>query len=138
MKKATQARLEFAHRDLVAARLLSGNEYVSNAVLFHSQQCVEKCLRALLEECRVPVPHVHSVDKLCALIEEEGTSIPLDEKELDPVDAVYILRSKDIRLWNIWPGISMGCMADLRPCHRISGTRLIFADQRSRYLWVKP
>jgi len=91
MKKATHAWLEFAHRDLEAARLLLGNEYVSNAVLFHSQQCVEKCVKALLEEGGVPVPHVHSVVKLSALLEEEGkTSISLDEEELDLVDAVYI------------------------------------------------
>lgn len=91
MKKATQAWLEFAHRDLEAAKLLAENEYVSNAVLFHSQQCVEKCLKALLEESGVPVPHIHSVVKLSALLQEEGkTSISLDEDELDLVDAVYI------------------------------------------------
>jgi HEPN domain-containing protein len=50
MKKATEAWLDFAHRDLEAAKLLVDHEYVSNAVLFHSQQCLEKCLKALLEE----------------------------------------------------------------------------------------
>lgn len=91
MKKATQAWLEFAHRDLEAAKLLAGNEYVSNAVLFHSQQCVEKCLKALLEESGTPVPHIHNVVKLAALLEEEGKIlVALDEEELDLVDAVYI------------------------------------------------
>ena len=52
MKKTTRAWVDFAHRDLEAARLLADNEYVSNAVLFHSQQCVEKCLKALLEQNR--------------------------------------------------------------------------------------
>ena len=42
MKKATRAWLEFAHWDLEAARLLAGNEYLSNVVLFHSQQCVDR------------------------------------------------------------------------------------------------
>ncbi|MFQ5842630.1 MAG: HEPN domain-containing protein [Thermodesulfobacteriota bacterium] len=59
MKKAAEAWLDFAHRDLEAAKLLVDHEYVSNAVLFHSQQCVEKCLKALLEEADVPVPHLH-------------------------------------------------------------------------------
>jgi len=91
MKKATRAWLEFAHRDLEAARLLADNEYLSNAVLFHSQQCVEKCLKALLEENGVLVPHIHSVVRLNALLEEGGKlSISLDEDELDLVDAVYI------------------------------------------------
>jgi HEPN domain-containing protein len=57
MKKATKSWLDFAHRDLEAAKILVDNEYVSNVVLFHSQQCVEKCLKALLEENGVPVPH---------------------------------------------------------------------------------
>jgi HEPN domain-containing protein len=91
MKKATRAWLEFAHRDLEAARLLAGNEYLSNAVLFHSQQCVEESLKALLEENGVPVPHIHNIVKLSALLQEEGKiSISLDEDELDLVDAVYI------------------------------------------------
>ena len=91
MKKATRAWLEFAHRDLEAARLLAGNEYLSNAVLFHSQQCVEKSLKALLEENGVRVPHIHNIVKLSALLEEErNISISLDEDELDLVDAVYI------------------------------------------------
>ena len=58
MKNGTKTWLEFAHRDLEAAKLLVGNEYLANVVLFHSQQCVEKCLKALLEESSVPIPHV--------------------------------------------------------------------------------
>jgi HEPN domain-containing protein len=91
MKKATEAWLDFAHRDLEAAKLLVDHEYVSNAVLFHSQQCVEKCLKALLEEADVPAPHLHSIVKLHSLLNEEaGISFSLDEDELDLLDAVYI------------------------------------------------
>jgi HEPN domain-containing protein len=92
MKKATEAWLDFAHRDLEPAKLLVDHEYVSNAVLFHSQQCVEKCLKALLEEADVPVPHLHnSIVKLHPfLLEEAGISLSLDEDELDLLDAVYI------------------------------------------------
>lgn len=91
MKKTTRAWVDFAHRDLEAARLLADNEYVSNAVLFHSQQCVEKCLKALLEQNRVPVPHIHSVVKLHSVLKEEAEiSLSLKDDELDLVDAVYI------------------------------------------------
>jgi len=91
MKRATKEWLDFADRDLEAARLLVDNEYVSNAVLFHCQQCVEKCLKTLLEENDIPVPHIHHVVKLYSLLKEK-TSIPLivSEDELDLVDAVYI------------------------------------------------
>ena len=91
MKKTTKAWVDFAHRDLEAARLLADNEYVSNAVLFHSQQCVEKCLKALLEQNRVPVPHIHSVVKLHSVLKKEAEiSLSLKDDELDLVDAVYI------------------------------------------------
>ncbi len=91
MKKGTKAWLDFAHRDLESSRLLVDNEYVSNVVLFHAQQCVEKCLKALLEENGVLVPHIHSVVKLHSLVTEKaGISLTLDEDEFDLVDAVYI------------------------------------------------
>jgi HEPN domain-containing protein len=91
MKKGTKAWLDFAHRDLESSRLLVDSEYVSNVVLFHAQQCVEKCLKALLEENGVLVPHIHSVVKLHSLVTEKaGISLTLEEDELDLVDAVYI------------------------------------------------
>ena len=91
MRRGTKLWLDFADRDLEAARLLVDNEYVSNAVLFHSQQCVEKCLKALLEENHIPVPHVHNVLKLYSLLKENSPiSLSVSEDELDLVDAVYI------------------------------------------------
>jgi len=91
MKKGTKEWLDFANRDLEAARLLVDNEYVSNAVLFHCQQCVEKCLKALLEESGIVVPHIHNVVKLHSLLKENSpVSLLVTEDELDLVDAVYI------------------------------------------------
>jgi HEPN domain-containing protein len=50
MKKGTMEWLEFARRDLEAARILLNSNYLANIVMFHSQQCIEKCLKAFLEE----------------------------------------------------------------------------------------
>jgi HEPN domain-containing protein len=91
MKRATKEWLDFADRDLEVARLLVDNEYVSNAELFHCQQCVEKCLKALLEENNIPVPHIHTMVKLHSLLKENSPiSLSVTEDELDLVDAVYI------------------------------------------------
>ena len=91
MKKGTKEWLDFADRDLEAARILAESEYVSNAVLFHCQQCVEKWLKALLEESGIPVPHIHNVVKLHSLLKESSSeSFPMTEDDLDLVDAVYI------------------------------------------------
>ena len=72
MKSGTKLWLDFADRDLEAARLLVDNEYLSNTVLFHCQQCVEKCLKALLEDNHIPVPRIHNVLKLHSLLKENA------------------------------------------------------------------
>ncbi len=91
MKKGTKEWLEFAKRDLEAAKILVKNEYVANTVLFHSQQCIEKCLKAYMEENSIPIPKIHSVVKLHALITEHTEiSLSVSEEDLDLVDLVYI------------------------------------------------
>ncbi len=75
MMKRTTAWLEFADRDLEASKKLANHEYLANIVIFHSQQCVEKCLKAILEEHNQDFPKIHGVTKLY---------------ELDLVDNVYI------------------------------------------------
>jgi HEPN domain-containing protein len=91
MKRATKEWFDLADKDLEVARLLVDNEYVSNAILFRCQQCVEKCLKALLEENHIPVSHIHTVVKLHSLLKEKSPiSLSVTEDELDLVDAVYI------------------------------------------------
>jgi HEPN domain-containing protein len=91
MKKATKAWMEYSGRDLEAARILLRDEYVANVVIFHSQQCVEKCLKALLEENSIVIPKTHSIVKLHSLIPEHiRKRLSLEEEELDLIDIVYI------------------------------------------------
>jgi HEPN domain-containing protein len=90
MREAAAAWMAFASRDLEAARLLVGNEYVANVVSFHAQQCVEKCLKALLEETGADIPRIHSIVKLLDLLSAETQqSLGIDEEDLDLVDSVY-------------------------------------------------
>lgn len=91
MKMGTAEWLEFAKRDLEAARILLDSSYLANVVLFHSQQCIEKCLKAYLEENAVKIPKIHNVVKLYAMIPEyDRVSLDIREDELDKVDLVYI------------------------------------------------
>jgi len=53
--------IDFADRDLEAAKSLLENEYLANVVLFHCQQCIEKCLKAILEENNVEVPKIQLI-----------------------------------------------------------------------------
>jgi len=91
MKKGTQAWLEFAARDLEAARKLLDDEYIANIVLFHSQQCVEKSFKAILEEHNQKIPRIHGVTRLYALITKNtDITLPVTGDELDFIDDVYI------------------------------------------------
>jgi HEPN domain-containing protein len=91
MKEQTRAWLEFAARDIEAAKKLAEDEYLANVVLFHSQQCVEKCLKAFLEEHGQNVPKIHGVNKLHTLVAENtGIALPVTDDELDLIDDVYI------------------------------------------------
>ncbi|MGR3178564.1 MAG: HEPN domain-containing protein [Candidatus Anammoxibacter sp.] len=84
MNKNTNAWLDFAARDLQAARKLVNDEYIANIVLFHSQQCIEKCMKAFLEEYNLNVPKIHGVVKLNELIKENTKIIlPVTDDELD-------------------------------------------------------
>lgn len=91
MKDKTKAWLEFAARDIEAARKLADDEYLANVVLFHSQQCVEKCLKTVLEEYNQNVPKIHGVTKLYALIAEKTeVRLPVTDDQLDFIDDIYI------------------------------------------------
>lgn len=91
MKPGTRNWLEFADRDISAARALQHNDYVANVVLFHCQQCVEKCLKAILEEKEIEVPKIHSVVRLYGIIcEKVPLTIKLDDSHLNLIDDIYI------------------------------------------------
>lgn len=91
MKKGTREWLDFAERDLEAAKTLVNNSYFANIVLFHSQQCIEKCFKAFLEEYGIKIPKIHSVVRLYSMIANDiKVSLAVKEDELDIVDLVYI------------------------------------------------
>ena len=91
MKKSTSAWIELASRDLEAARKLLPEEYLANIVLFHTQQCIEKCMKGILEEKNLTVPKIHGVIKLYELIlKNTNITLPITDDELDLIDDVYI------------------------------------------------
>lgn len=91
MKDGAKSWIAFADRDLEAAKSLLENEYVANVVLFHCQQCIEKCLKAILEEHEMQIPKIHSVVRLFGIITENiELKIKIDEDALNLVDDIYV------------------------------------------------
>jgi HEPN domain-containing protein len=70
MKAETKEWVRFAEEDFDVASALMRRRArtAANAIGFHCQQCVEKYLKARLEEASLPVPKVHSLTALLGLL----------------------------------------------------------------------
>jgi HEPN domain-containing protein len=68
MKPLTLEWVEKAEADFQAAEWLLGSPApVLDAITFHAQQCVEKYLKAGLQEAAIPIPKTHDLEKLLDL-----------------------------------------------------------------------
>ena len=52
----------------VAQQVLQGQNPVNDAICFHAQQCIEKYLKAWLQEADIPFPRTHDLQELLNLI----------------------------------------------------------------------
>jgi len=89
MKAATKEWIQYADQDLKAAEFILADESLASVSAFHSQQTVEKCLKALLEEKEMNIPKTHDLEKLAARV-QEGWGISFEDKQLLVLNTVYI------------------------------------------------
>jgi HEPN domain-containing protein len=83
-----QEWLKAAVADLQTIEEIINNEHLTHIVAFHSQQCVEKSIKALLEWYEIDIPKIHSVLRLSKIIQEY---LIIDDKDmLDELDKLYI------------------------------------------------
>lgn len=74
MTKITQEWISKAEEDyLVATRELKANPPALDAVCFHAQQCVEKYMKAILQENEIEFEKIHDLD---VLLQRCGGFIP--------------------------------------------------------------
>ncbi len=91
MKSVVQEWLTLARQDLKSAERLLNVDDLANVVLFHSQQCVEKTLKACLEQCEINPPKIHNIQKLYSqVIELTGLDSFMSLNDIDFLDSVYI------------------------------------------------
>jgi len=89
MKRASGQWLESAEMDLGSIDQILQREDLTPVAGFHSQQCVEKCFKAVLEEYTQKVPREHSTLKLYGLA-RELISLEVDKEILTDLDNLYI------------------------------------------------
>jgi HEPN domain-containing protein len=92
LKSVTADWLKSADADLETVRAILENPSLTAIVAFHSQQCVEKCLKAVLEEFDVDAGRVARSHNLLALkaAVETVRCIDLDEDILSLLNKLYV------------------------------------------------
>jgi len=89
MKPITADWLKSAATDLETIDVIAGNSNLTAIVAFHAQQCVEKCLKAILEEFDIDVRKTHNLLVLKTAVEKQ-CSIGFDEDILSLLNKLYI------------------------------------------------
>lgn len=79
--------LALADRDINTVRLLAGiSESDDEAIGFHAQQAVEKCLKAVLALHAVPFRKTHDLIELVDLLRDNELSLPPNAEALDALN----------------------------------------------------
>ena len=83
--------LKFAKDDLnVAEELISRTERYSNSICFHSQQCVEKCLKAFIVKYEGAVERIHPLKSLWKKAAGYEKELEKFRKEINILARYYI------------------------------------------------
>lgn len=89
MKQLTKDWLNAANDDLKTIETIIGDPILTNIVAFHSQQAIEKILKAIIEELGLSFLKTHNLQALLIRIEQQ---IPFSVNEfvLSELDRLYI------------------------------------------------
>lgn len=91
MNIGTQNWLLYAKTDIESSSVLIDSENLSNVVVFHCQQAVEKYLKAILEDNQIRIPKTHNLLKLFSILPERFKSeLEVFSEALEELDDVYI------------------------------------------------
>jgi len=87
-RQMAQEWLKSAVGDLQTIEEIIDNEHLTHIVAFHSQQCVEKSIKSILEWNEIDIPKIHSVLRLSKIVQEY---LVIEDKDmLDELDNLYI------------------------------------------------
>ncbi len=78
--------LKLAKRDLVAVESFQTLHKIDFAVIaFHAQQCIKKCMKAVLSKHEVIFPRTHDLDDLCEMLTVAGIETPVSRELLNDI-----------------------------------------------------
>jgi len=89
MKKITKEWLRSAKDDLRVAGKIISDETLTHMVAFHSQQCIEKALKAVMEEYGMDMVRIHNLERLIEIVKIH-LKIDVDIVLIEKMDKLYI------------------------------------------------
>jgi HEPN domain-containing protein len=89
MKKITAEWLKGAQDDLRVMEKLLGDELLTHMVAFHAQQCLEKSLKAIIEEFEIGSVRIHHLVRLFEMAKDH-LEIDLDPVLIEKLDKLYL------------------------------------------------
>jgi HEPN domain-containing protein len=81
--------LKASEDDLMTIEEIQDNPNLTNIIAFHSQQCVEKAFKGLLEFFNKDIPKIHSTVKLYDMV-RDYIDLPVDLDIFTDLDDLYI------------------------------------------------
>ena len=89
MKKISEEWLKAAKDDLSVADKIISDESLTHMVAFHSQQCIEKSLKAVLEEYDMDLVRIHNLERLIEIVKNH-VKIDVNIVLIEKMDKLYI------------------------------------------------
>jgi len=89
MKKISEEWLKAARDDLRVADKIISDEALTHMVAFHSQQCIEKSLKAVMEDCSIDLVMIHNLERLLEIVKNH-VKIDVDIVLIEKMDKLYI------------------------------------------------
>ena len=112
MRRISRDWLLSPEMDLRSIERMLDEEFLAPVACFHAQQCVEKSLKAILEEKGVRPPKTHDVLRLYGLV-SETVGLELDLGTLQVLNDLYVDAG--------YPG-ELGLLPDGRPSQKMPGS----------------
>lgn len=88
MKDAEKIWIKQAEEDLKMGEILMENGYYRGAC-FHSQQAIEKALKALLLSKKWDLERTHSIERLISITEDYNIKIDISDDDISFIDSIY-------------------------------------------------
>ena len=89
MRRQVELWLQQALIDLKTAEKLVEDPELTPSTAFHCQQCIEKCLKGLIENRDMSVPKTHNLPHLLGIV-SSGYVLHMNEEILNQVNEVYV------------------------------------------------